>query len=195
VIVERRAPKPKPTAPAAPRVDWSDRGDTTSTRTSTSTSVAFFSAKRHRPTSEASAAGLAATRTSVTGTLGSRRVCPRTTGPHTSSSHASRPRRLAQPHRWRPLRHPHPLPMTSRNSYGCFDEEWYDSWCLKHKHAVRHLREALPEVDPCPIAHASQHETRPCPDAVTIVGRGATSWAPPRLHETARAIDTASAGT
>ena len=62
-------------------------------------------------------------------------------------------------------------PPSPDDEYGYFDEEWYDSWCVKHTHAVRRLREAFPEVAPCPIAHASQHETRPCPCGHGLLAR------------------------
>ena len=44
----------------------------------------------------------------------------------------------------------------------------YELACVENKLALRRLRESFPEVDPCPMAHASQHHTRPCP-----CGRGA----------------------
>ena len=59
---------------------------------------------------------------------------------------------------------------------GLFDdgcEEQYELACVAHKHALRRLREAFPEVPACPIAHASQHPTRPCP-----CGRGALAMWP-----------------
>ena len=40
----------------------------------------------------------------------------------------------------------------------------YDEACIKYKHALACLLELFPEVAPCPMyAHASQHDTRPCP--------------------------------
>ena len=52
------------------------------------------------------------------------------------------------------------------------DEERYDLACVKHKHAVRQLREAFPEIGTCPsLAHASQHETRPCPCGRGVLAR------------------------
>ena len=49
-----------------------------------------------------------------------------------------------------------------------FDEESYELACVKHKHALRRLQEAFPQVDLCPMADTSKHHTRPCP-----CGRGA----------------------
>lgn len=51
------------------------------------------------------------------------------------------------------------------------DEERYALWCVKHEHAVRRLREAFPEVDPCPMARASRHDTRPCPCGRGVLAR------------------------
>ena len=51
------------------------------------------------------------------------------------------------------------------------DEERYALACVKHEHAVRRLREAFPEVDPCPLAGTSRHNTRACPCGRGVLAR------------------------
>ena len=51
------------------------------------------------------------------------------------------------------------------------DEEQYDTACVKHKHAIRRLQHAHHEVGPCSVAHASQHDTRPCPCGRGVLAR------------------------
>ena len=59
---------------------------------------------------------------------------------------------------------PHPVE-DGEDDY--FDEENYELACVKHKHALRRLREAFPE------ACGEEHHTRPCP-----CGRGALAMWP-----------------
>ena len=53
------------------------------------------------------------------------------------------------------------------------DEEYYELARVEHRFALRRLREEFPEVAACPMVHASQHHTRPCP-----CGRGVLAMWP-----------------
>ena len=44
-----------------------------------------------------------------------------------------------------------------------YDEDNDEMAHLEYKQALRRLLRKFPELGPCPIAHASQHDTRPCP--------------------------------
>ena len=157
VIVERRAPKPKP---AAPRVDYSEAGDT---------SVALWAAARHPEIR------------GYRGRPGEKGDCYWNPRKPPCVPSDDRPQHLfltrvaaeavsaaAQVEAWAPP--PYGDEWLAEYGGGA-DEERYDMACVKHKHAVRQLREAFPEVDPSPIAHASQHETRPCPCGRGVLAR------------------------
>ena len=61
-------------------------------------------------------------------------------------------------------------PPPYEDEYYC-DEERYALACVKHEHAIRRLREAFADVDPCPLARASRHATRPCPCGRGVLAR------------------------
>ena len=158
VIVERRAPKPKPAAPA-PLVDYSGAGDTT---------VPLFSAKRHPEIKGCRG------RPGGGGGDPDERYWNPAKPPCVPSD--DRPEhlfntRVAAEAASTASQVEASAPPPPEDEYGYFDAEHYELACLKHQHALRRLREAFPEVDPCPLVRASLHETRPCPCGRGVLAR------------------------
>ena len=154
VIVERKPKKPKPAAPP-PRVDYSAAGDT---------SVAFFSAERHprikgyrgRPGGDPDERFWNPAKPPCV---------PSDDRPQhlfASREAAEAASAAAQVEAWAP-------PPFEDEYYN--GEERYDLACVKHKHAVRQLLTAFPEVTACFMAHASQHETKQCPCGRGVLAR------------------------
>ena len=56
-------------------------------------------------------------------------------------------------------------------------EEQYDTAHVQLRRALRRLREAFPDLEPCPmLAHASQHHTRPDVHAVAEPSQSGRGW-------------------
>ena len=138
VIIERRAPKPKPAAPDL-RVDYTGAGNT---------AVAFWSTERHpeiksyrgRPGGGSGNPDERYWNPASPPCVPSDERPPHLFNMRVSAEAASAASQVEAS-----------APPPYEDKYYYFDAEYYDLACVKHRHELHRLREAFPDVEPCPL--------------------------------------------